>query len=160
MARPAKRDPTDQEWQAIEADWRSNELAYRPLAEKHGITVAQLRTRFESIPRNHGLKREIVRSIASGEAAPAVRKRLDAAIVDAAIADSVVLGNAATGHATIIRRIKEASDSAPLSLLPGLAQGLQRATDGFIRSRDLDGPTGDADTLLQRLSGQRFEPKA
>ena len=160
MARPAKREPTDQEWQAIEADWRANELAYRPLAEKHGITVAQLRTRFNGVPRNHGLKQQIVRSIQAGEASPMMRKRVEAAIVNAAIADSVVLGMAAEGHAIIIQRIKESSNKAPITLLPALAQGLHRATEGFMRARDLDGPgEKGASELWAAVTGRKFEAR-
>jgi len=137
MPRPAKATLSDVEWEACEAEWRVN-VGASELARKYGVPRQTIQSRFAATPINAGRKAAIVRSIAEGKPPPALSKKLKDEVAVQAIADSVVMSQSARGQATIIRRISEAAETASASVLPSLAQGLQRATEGFRSARELD----------------------
>lgn len=159
MARPTKREISDQEWEACEADYRRGETT-RALSAKYDIPEATVRRRFAGVPVNTGRKREIVRAIAAGKPPPKVAKLIEDGEIVAAIADSEVMANAAKAHATIINRINDSAESAPLSLLPQLAQGLQRATEGFRSARELDPDETTPGDIWKAITGRKFEAES
>lgn len=136
MARPAKATLSDAEWEACEAEWRAN-VGASELSRKYGIARQTIQSRFAATPINAGRKAEIVKSIAEGKPPPAISKKLRDEVAVQAIADSVVMAQAAKAYATIIRRIEESAETASVTVLPSLAQGLQRASEGFRSVREL-----------------------
>lgn len=156
MARPPKREISDQEWEACEADYRRGETT-RALSAKYDIPEATVRRRFAGVPVNTGRKREIVKSIMDGKPPPAVAKRMQDADAVAAIADSVVLGHAAKGFAIVLRRFAEEVENAPASTLLSLATAAQKAADGFRSVRELNGEDKSADDIWKAITGRKFE---
>ena len=156
MARPAKREITDQEWEACEADHRRGETS-RALSAKYDIPEATVRRRFASIPVNTGRKREIVQSIMEGKPPPKIRAKIADDVAVQAIADSVVMGHAATGFSIVLRRFATEVEDAPASTLLSLATAAQKAADGFRSVRELNGEDKSADDIWKAITGRKFE---
>ncbi len=162
VARPEMEIPTEALEGAIR-DWRAGVLTKVQIAARYNIPYPVLKRRLKGIGQD-GIA--TTRALVAGAVAGLPNTELDAQVA-ATVGKGVALATDAMVTADEVFRLGlkaaktnlEAGGLSSKELRDNISAA-KDAMEGVRRVRELDGPTTDADTLLQRLSGQRFEPKA